>query len=91
MYILCRHFGGKREELVRERLDAFRRVVSVAELTHDVIDRAFASSEPDLEDGIVRATAELRDAAAIITRDRGAYESSSVPSMTAKEFLQRMV
>lgn len=90
-YILCRHFGGKREELVRERLDAFRQVVSVAELTYDVIDRAFASNEPDLEDGIVRATAELRGAAAIVTRDRGAYEPSSVPSMTAKEFLQRMV
>ena len=89
-YILCRHFGANREELVRERLDAFRQVVSVAELTYDVVDRAFASNEPDLEDGIVRATAELRGAAAIVTRDRSAYESSSVPSMTAKEFLQRM-
>lgn len=89
-YILCRHFGSRSEQLVRERLDAFRRVVSVAELSCDVLDRAFASDEPDLEDGIVRATAELRGAKAIITRDRAAYASSTVPSMTAREFLQRM-
>ena len=90
-YILCRHFGARREPLVRERLDAFRRVVDVAELSHDVLDRAFASDEPDLEDGIVRATAELRGAVAIITRDCGAYGGSSVPSMTAGEFLQKML
>ena len=89
--ILCRHFGNRREALVRERLDAFRQVVSVAELSFDVLDRAFASDEPDLEDGIVRTTAELRGAAAIITRDRSAYGSSTVPSMTAKEFLQQML
>ena len=90
-YILCRHFGARREALVRERLNVFRRVVSVAELSLDVLDRAFASDEPDLEDGIVRATAELRGAAAIITRDRSAYGSSAVPSMTAKDFLEQML
>ena len=90
-YILCRHYGAKREDLVRERLDVFRQVVSVAELTKEVLDRAFASDEPDLEDRIVRAAAELRGAAAIVTRDRAAYASSRVPRMTAREFLQRML
>lgn len=90
-YILCRHFGVRREGLVRDRLDAFRQVVTVAELTNEVLDRAFTSDEPDLEDGVVRATAELLSASAIITRDRDAYASSTVPSMTAREFLQRML
>ena len=90
-YILCRQYGQRREELVRDRLDSFRQIVTVAELTSDVLDRAFASDEPDLEDGIVRATAELRGAAAIITRDADAYVASPVPSMTAREFLQRML
>ncbi|WP_288738142.1 PIN domain-containing protein [uncultured Enorma sp.] len=90
-YILCRHFGARREEQVRDRLDAFRQIMTVAELTGEVLDRAFASDEPDLEDGIVRATAELLSAAAIVTRDREAYGSSTVPSMTAREFLQRML
>ena len=90
-YILCRHYGAAREQLVRERLDAFRRIVTVSELTTDVLDRALASDEPDLEDGIVRATAELRDAVAIVTHDQAAYASSSVPSMTAYEFMKRML
>ena len=89
-YILCRHYGKRREELVRDRLDALRQIVGVAELTDEVLDRAFSCDEADLEDGIVRATAELRSAAAIITRDQTAYARSSVPSMTAREFLQRL-
>lgn len=90
-YILCRHFGARREGMVRERLDAFRQLVTVTELTNEVLDQAFASDEPDLEDGIVRATAELLQASAIVTRDREAYASSTVPSMTAREFLQQML
>ena len=89
-YILCRHYGKRREELVRDRLDAFRQIMEVVELTNEVLDRAFSCDEADLEDGIVRVTAELRGAAAIITRDRTAYARSSVPSMTAREFLQRL-
>ena len=90
-HIMCRQYGQRREELVRDRLDCFRQIVTVVELTNEVLDRAFSSDEPDLEDGIVRATAELRGAAAIITRDNTAYTSSTVPSMTAREFLQRML
>lgn len=89
-YIMCRQYGQRYEELVRDRLDSFRQIVTVVELTSDVLDRAFTSNEPDLEDGIVRATAELRNAAAIITRDSTEYDASLVPSMTAREFLQRM-
>lgn len=90
-YIMCRQYGQRREELVRDRLDCFRQIVTVVELTHEVLDRAFSSDESDLEDGIVRATAELRGAAAIITHDNTAYTSSTVPSMTAREFLQRIL
>lgn len=90
-YIMCHQYGQRREELVRDRLDCFRQIVTVVELTNEVLDRAFSSDEPDLEDGIVRTTAELRGAAAIITHDNTAYTSSTVPSMTAREFLQRML
>ena len=90
-HIMCRQYGQRHEGLVRDRLDCFRQIVTVVELTSEVLDRAFSSDEPDLEDGIVRATAELRGAAAIITHDNTAYTSSTVPSMTAREFLQRML
>lgn len=83
-YILCRHYRD--EKIVRSRLDEFRRLVEVAELTIPVLDAAFSSDEPDLEDAIVRATAELLGAKAIVTRDASAYVRSSVPSMDAQTF-----
>ena len=41
-YILCRQY--RHESAVRDRLNGFRQVVSVAELTNEVLDRAFGSS-----------------------------------------------
>lgn len=87
-YILCRHYHD--EEIVRLRLDGFRQVVQVAELTNAVLDVAFSSNEPNLEDGMVRATAELCGADAIITRDERAYRASTVPSMDARTYLSRL-
>ena len=85
-YILCRHYGN--ESVVRSRLDDFRSLMEVAELTVPVLDEAFLSNEPDLEDGIVRATAELLGAEAIITRDASAYRGSSVPAMDARTYCE---
>lgn len=83
-YILCRHYHD--EGLVRSRLDDFRALVEVAEPSRSVLDAAFVSDEPDLEDGIVRATAELLGADAIVTRDASAYAGSPVPSMDARAY-----
>lgn len=87
-YILCRHYHN--EPLVRERIDAFRKVVEVQALTSEVLDAAFVSDEPDLEDAMVRATAELLDVEAIITRDSAAYRSSTVPAMDAVAYCQSL-
>ena len=83
-YILCRHYRDER--IVRSRIDDFRGLVEIAELTIPVLDAAFSSDEPDLEDAIVRSTAELLGARAIITRDATAYARSSVPSMDARTY-----
>ena len=50
-------------------------------------DRSLKSNEPDFEDGLVRACAELNGADFIITRDEDAFVGSKVKSVTAKEFL----
>lgn len=83
-YILCRHYRS--EKIVRSRIDDLRRLVEIAELTVPVLDAAFSSDEPDLEDAVVRSTAELLGAKAIITRDATAYARSSVPSMDARTY-----
>ncbi|HIY51329.1 MAG TPA: PIN domain-containing protein [Candidatus Olsenella avicola] len=86
--ILCRHYHD--EPLVRSRLDDFRSLMDVADLTGPVLDGAFLSEEPDLEDGIVRATAELLGAEAIVTRDSSAYRGSSVPAMDARAYCESL-
>ena len=50
---------------------------------HEAID----SSEPDFEDGLVRAMAEQMRADVIITRDAKACGDSSVPHLSAQEYL----
>lgn len=86
-YILCQHY--RNEPIVRERLDAFCEIVDLVDTTASALDCAFASDEPDLEDGIVRAIAELEGAAAIVTRDEAAFAGSSVPALDARAFLTR--
>lgn len=85
-YMLCRKYRD--EAIVRERLRGFSAIVELGELTREVVDLAFSSDEPDFEDGIVRATAELGGAEAIITRDVRAFAHSVVPAMTAREFCE---
>ena len=84
--ILCRHYHD--ESLARSRLDDLRSLMDVADLTGPVLDGAFSFEGPDLEGGIVRATAELLGAEAIVTRDSSAYRGSSVPAMDARAYCE---
>lgn len=86
-YILCRMYRD--EAIIRDRLSAFCGLFEVAELTVPIMNSAFASDEPDFEDGIVRAMAEVLKAEAIITRDADAFSRCSIPSMDARAFLWR--
>ena len=45
-------------------------------------------NEPDFEDDLVRAVAELEGADFIITRDSAAFAKSKVKSVTAAEYLE---
>ena len=49
---------------------------------------AIASNEPDFEDGIVRTLAEAWGASFIISRDERAFAGSSIPRVSAREFLE---
>ncbi len=62
-------------------------LVAVAPVSAEECDRSLRSNEPDFEDGLVRACAELNGADFIITRDEDAFAGSKVKSATAKEFL----
>ena len=51
---------------------------------------ALDSNEPDFEDGLVRACAELNDADFIISRDEKAFRKATIRRVTAKEYLDEI-
>jgi len=83
-YLLGRSYGEPR---AREMTSAIMGVVATAPVSSEECDEAMRSGEPDFEDGIVRACAELNDADFIITRDAKAFRGSRVPALTAAEYL----
>lgn len=83
-YVLCRAYD---EAIAREALENLLGLVAVAPVSLEECDRSLKSNEPDFEDGLVRACAELNGADFIITRDEDAFVGSKVKSVTAKEFL----
>ena len=83
-YILCRAYS---EAIAREALENLMGLVAVAPVSAEECDRSLRSNEPDFEDGLIRACAELNGADFIVTRDRDAFAGGKVRSVTAKEFL----
>ena len=83
-YIMCRAYG---DELTAR--DALRRVSKtffvVVDLLAAYADDAFASDEPDFEDGLVRAAAERLGVHAIVTRDTLAFAGSFVKAVPPAE------
>ena len=50
---------------------------------------ALSSDESDFEDGLIRACAEHEGATVILTRDKKAFATCSIPAMPAADFLAR--
>lgn len=48
---------------------------------------ASESNEPDFGDGMVRAAAELNNVSFILTRDKAAFNGSTVRKLTCREYL----
>lgn len=48
---------------------------------------AIDSNEPDFEDGLIRAAAELNDIDFILTRDASAFKRSTVRAITCEEYM----
>lgn len=83
-YVLCRAYD---EAIAREALENLLGLVAVAPVSAEECERSLQGNEPDFEDGLVRACAELNGADFIVTRDEAAFAGSKVKSVTAREFL----
>jgi predicted nucleic acid-binding protein len=84
-YVLGKCWG---EPTARECVERLMGLVVVAPVGGEEADLALHAGEPDFEDGLVRACAELNDVDFIITRDAAAFRKSSVRSVSAAEYLE---
>ena len=84
-YVLTKQYG---EQRARALVEALMDTLIIAPVSAEECDLSLQSDEPDFEDGLVRAAAELNDIDFIITRDGDAYRRSTVRSLTAAEYLE---
>lgn len=78
------------EELRRRWLELFNKACYVPVMDQAVVALALESDEPDFEDGLLRAVAELERADYIISRDVDAFLNSEIPKITSTEYLQNL-
>ena len=84
-YVLGKCWG---EPTARACVERLMGLVVVAPVGGEEADLALHAGEPDFEDGLVRACAELNDVDFIITRDAAAFRKSCVRSVSAAEYLE---
>ena len=73
---------------VRSSLRKFKTLVQVASFDDNILDLALEEEFKDFEDGIQYYIALENGCEAIITRNKKDFKKSSLPILTAKEFLQ---
>ena len=85
-YVLRRHYRS--EPAARRAIDAASRLFDLQPLTEEIVAASIASEEPDYEDGLVRAAAEALSVDAIVSYDRAAFRTSTVPRLEAGDALR---
>ena len=76
------------EAQARRAIEWLRELLVIAPLGAEECELSLASGEPDFEDGLIRACAELNDVDVILTRDAGVFKRSKVRAMTCAEYLE---
>lgn len=84
-YVLSR--GGHEAE-ARRALEALRELLVIAPVGAEECELSLKSREPDFEDGLIRACAELNDVSFILTRDAKAFKTSRVRALNCAEYLE---
>lgn len=84
-YVLSR---GGHERDARKTIEQLRELLVVVPLGAEECELSLGSGEPDFEDGLIRACAELNDVDFILTRDKDAFKASKVRALTCAEYLE---
>lgn len=83
-YIMSRRYD---EPSAREAVRILAELVVIGPIGAEETLLAIGSNEPDFEDGLIRACAELNDVDFIISRDEKAFRKAKIRRVTAGEYL----
>ena len=78
-------------ESVLNRLRKFKIICEVCEVDEKIIEKALNSSFKDFEDAVQFYTALHSNCSIIITRNGNDFKNSSIPIMTAEEYLSSIL
>ncbi|MGI6221280.1 MAG: type II toxin-antitoxin system VapC family toxin [Coriobacteriales bacterium] len=84
-YIMKKLYG---EPSARKAVDVLTDLVVIGPISAEETLLALGSNEPDFEDGLVRACAELNDVDFIISRDEKAFGKATIRRLTSAEYLE---
>jgi len=88
VYYLLSKFESS--ENVKEKLRKFKIISEVADLDEITIEKGLASALRDFEDALQYHCALKADCDIFLTRNAKDFKESSIPVMTAEEFLQSL-
>jgi predicted nucleic acid-binding protein len=83
-YILRKQYSA---ETIKNILKNLRQLISVIPINESNVDKALASPFVDFEDALQFHAASSSGLTSIITRNVKDYQNSTIPAMTAGEFL----
>lgn len=83
-YVLCKCYD---EAHARQAVGVLMGQLVIAPFSAEECAMSITSNEPDFEDGLIRACAELNDVDVILTRDTKAFKKSTIKAMKCSEYL----
>ena len=86
-YFIMRRTYVRDEALCRSIVRQMSLDFVMVDLTSEIAENAFASDEPDFEDGIIRASAEAAGCDAIVSRDAEAFASCGIPRLEPRDLV----
>jgi predicted nucleic acid-binding protein len=89
VYYLLSKF--ERSDSVKEKLRKFRIISEVSDLDEITIEKGLASDFRDFEDALQYHCALKADCDILLTRNAKDFKESSIPVMSAEEFLQSII
>ena len=78
-------------ESVLNKLRKFKIICEVCEVNEETIDKALTSNFKDFEDAVQYFTALQSNCSIIITRNGKDFKNSTIPIMTAEEYLSSII